>query len=393
MPSPTLAAPQATPRHRPPWRLVLLTALVLLAHWVVLRAAPLSLAAHASSDTGSAWAFSTRTIAAEAAAPSAADQLTAKSTTKPKVAHPPVTPQRTPEDAADPRPAEQYEPSTQSFEQNNTPAPVETTSFAIETIALAETVSDPFANNGMLLAAAAKPTTQPLHANTATPTAATLPPAKAVRKFAFPPSARLKYDVKGEIKGFPYHVKGDLQWAQDGKTYNARMEISHFLLGARVQTSTGRMGTHGLEPVRFGDKVRSEVAAHFNYELNKVTFSANTPDVPLLPGAQDQLSVILQMASMLAADPKLFTQGSTLSFQAVGPKSAEAWVFTIGTSEKLGLPGGELSALRVWREPLGEYDSRVEIWFAPEMNYLPVRVRLSQANGDVADQLWKSTEK
>ena len=214
-----------------------------------------------------------------------------------------------------------------------------------------------------------------------------------MRKFVFAPSTRLKYDVKGEIKGFPYHVNGDLQWAHDGKTYNARMEISHFLLGARVQTSNGRLGTHGLEPIRFGDKVRNEVAAHFDYEKNKVTFSANTPDAPLLPGAQDQLSVMLQMGSMLAAEPKRFTQASTLSFQAVGPKSAESWVFTIGTLEKLGLPGGELSALRVWREPLGEYDSRVEVWFAPDMDYLPVRIRLTQANGDVADQLWRSTQR
>jgi hypothetical protein len=256
----------------------------------------------------------------------------------------------------------------------------------METIALVESSDEPLnTNNDILLAAAAKP------AATAAPAA--LPAAKAVRKFAFPPSSRLKYDVKGEIKGFPYHVNGDLQWAHDGKTYNARMEISHFILGARVQTSTGRLGAHGLEPTRFGDKVRSEVAAHFDYDKNKVTFSANTPEVPLLPGAQDQLSVILQMASMLAADPKLFTQASTLSFQVVGPKSAEAWVFTIGTSEKLGLPGGEVSALRVWRELIGEYDARVEVWFAPGMGYLPVRIRLSQANGDVADQLWKATLK
>ena len=246
------------------------------------------------------------------------------------------------------------------------------------------------------LAAAAVPPTKGAEAAAASAVkqdAARLPAAKAVRKYAFPPSARLKYDVKGEIKGFPYHVNGDLQWAQDGKTYNARMEISHFLLGARVQTSAGRLGAHGLEPTRFGDKVRSEVAAHFDYEQNRVTFSANTPDVPLLPGAQDQLSVMLQIASMLAAEPKLFAQGSTLSFQAVGPKSAESWVFTVGTSERLGLPGGELTALRLWREPNGDYDSRIEIWFAPEQGYLPVRIRLTQANGDVADQLWKATQR
>ncbi|MEI6197677.1 MAG: hypothetical protein WCS42_25465, partial [Verrucomicrobiota bacterium] len=68
----------------------------------------------------------------------------------------------------------------------------------------------------------------------------------------------------------------------------------------------------GLEPTRFGDKVRSEVAAHFDREKNKVTFSANTPDVPLLPGAQDQLSILLQLAAMLGAEPHRFPQGTTL---------------------------------------------------------------------------------
>ena len=387
--------PPAALRHYFSWRLVPLTALVLLAHWAVLRAAPLPMAAHASSDAGSAWAFSTRTIAEEPPARTAAEAPASKAAAKP-------TPTRSTEASARPtaqspaqRTAEPYEPATQGLERNSTPAPVEYTQRAIEIIASAEPDDAAVANNDMLLATAQIPTAKPTDTgtNNATQAAAALPPAKAVRKFAFPPSARLKYDVKGEIKGFAYHVNGDLQWAHDGKTYNARMEISHFLLGARVQTSNGRLGAHGLEPIRFGDKVRSEVAAHFDYDKNKVTFSANTPDVPLLPGAQDQLSVILQIASMLAADPKLFTQASTLSFQAVGPKSAEAWVFTIGTSEKLDLPGGELSALRVWREPIGEYDSRVEVWFAPGMGYLPVRIRLSQANGDFADQLFKATQK
>ena len=382
-------------RRLPSWRLVLLTALVLSAHWAVLRAAPLSLAAHASSDASAAWAFSTRTIAAEPVARGAAEAPASKNLVKPVATRPIAAPTRPPGYAPDQRLAEQYEPSTQSFEPNSTPAPVEYSQSAIAVIATSDHNDGPFANNDMQLAAAAMPITKPAAAgtNTTTPATATLPAAKAVRKFAFPPSTRLKYEVKGEIKGFPYHVNGDLQWAHDGKTYNARMEISHFLLGARVQTSTGRLGAHGLEPTRFGDKVRSEVAAHFDYDKNKITFSANTPDAPLLPGAQDHLSVMLQMASMLAADPKLFTQGSTLSFQAVGPKSAEAWVFTIGATEKLDLPGGGVNALRVWREPNGEYDSRVEIWFAPEMAHLPVRVRLTQANGDVADQLWKSTQK
>jgi hypothetical protein len=218
-------------------------------------------------------------------------------------------------------------------------------------------------------------------------------PAKAVRGFVIPPTARLKYDIKGEVKGFPYQVNGDLRWAQDGKTYDARMEISHFLLGSRVQTSAGQLTRFGLEPTRFGDKVRSEVAAHFDYEKNKITFSANTPDAPLLAGAQDQLSVFMQLAAMFGADPKGFPQGSTLPFQAVGPRSADSWIFTVGAMEKLQMPGGDIRAVRLWRDPNGEHDAKGEIWLAPDFGYLPVRIRLTQPNGDFVDQQWRETLK
>jgi hypothetical protein len=359
---------------------------VLLAHWAVLRTAPLAWAAHASSDDGSAWAFSTRTIAAAPAAP-----VVAAEAAKASVAAPVRKPRRV-------QPAAVEQPvSTEGTEPNNTPALVEYEQPAIETLAstTATPTDGPFADTSQLLAAAAMPSTKLLTtgASAATEASATPPAAKAVQKFVVPPSARLKYDVKGEIKGFPYFVNGDLQWTQDGKTYNARMEISHFLLGSRVQTSTGQLGAHGLEPIRFGDKVRSEVAVHFNYESNKITFSANTPDVVMLPGAQDQLSVLMQAATMVAGEPRQFTQGSTLSFQAVGPKSAENWVFTVGETEKLSLPGGEMVALHLWRDPNAQYNTKLEIWLAPSLGYLPVRIRLTQANGDLADQQWRSTQR
>ncbi|MCF8168559.1 MAG: DUF3108 domain-containing protein [Rhodoferax sp.] len=210
---------------------------------------------------------------------------------------------------------------------------------------------------------------------------------------AIPAPVRLLYDINGEIKGFPYIVKGDLSWQHDQKTYEARLEISHFLLGSRVQTSKGALSAQGLAPLRFGDKVRSEVAAHFERSKGKVSFSANTPDAALQPGAQDQLSVFIQMAALLGGDPAQFRAGSRLSFQAVGPRSSDEWVFEVGATETLDLPGGSVAAVKLMRSPTSEFDSRGEIWFAPGMDYMPVRIRLTQANGDFADQLWKSTEK
>jgi hypothetical protein len=217
---------------------------------------------------------------------------------------------------------------------------------------------------------------------------ATEPP----RQYLFPAPALVKYDVRAQVKGISLNLNGELLWQHDGKNYNARLEFTHFLLGSRMQTSKGQLGPQGLEPLRFGDKVRSEVAAHFDRAGAKVTFSANTPDVALTPGMQDQLSAVLQLSGMLAAEPQRYPAGTEIPFQAVGPRSVETWVFTVGDSEKLSMPGGDVQAIKLSRPPTGPYSNRADIWFAPSQGYLPVRIRLTEANGDVADNLWRSTQ-
>lgn len=208
-----------------------------------------------------------------------------------------------------------------------------------------------------------------------------------------PNPARLKYDVKAETKnGFPYSASGELLWNHDGKNYDARLQVSMLII-SRSQTSKGALTAQGLEPLRFGDKGtgRSEVAAHFEREKNKVSFSANTPDVPLTAGVQDQLSVFVQLAALFAGNPNRLTPGVVLSYQAIGPRSAENWVFKVGATETLKLPGGEVSAIKLVRESVGDNDAKGEVWLAPSLGYLPARIRLTQG-GDVIDQLWRSTQ-
>jgi hypothetical protein len=208
-----------------------------------------------------------------------------------------------------------------------------------------------------------------------------------------PSPVRLKYDVKGESKsGIPYFASAELVWNHDGKSYDTRLQVS-ILIVSRAQTSKGALTTLGLEPLRFGDKGtgRSEVAAHFEREKNKVSFSANTPDVQLTAGAQDQLSVFMQLAALFGGNPHRLTQGVVLSFQAIGPRSAENWIFKVGAPETLKLPGGEVSTVKLVRESVGDNDAKAEIWLAPSLGYLPARIRLTQG-GDVIDQLWRSTQ-
>jgi hypothetical protein len=211
--------------------------------------------------------------------------------------------------------------------------------------------------------------------------------------FRAPESALLKYQVLGQAKGLNYWASAELAWQQDGQTYDSRLTVSAFLLGSRTQTSTGTLGTEGLMPTRFGDKNRSELAAHFQRDKGIISFSANSPDAPLLKGAQDRLSVVIQIGSLLAGDPARFPLGTMLSFQTVSQREAEVWHFLVEKEELLQLPFGEINAIKLNRKPRREFDQQIELWFAPTLGYLPVRLRITNANGDFVDQLLSKAEK
>lgn len=210
---------------------------------------------------------------------------------------------------------------------------------------------------------------------------------------AIPGSTRLRYVVYGESRGRPYQVSATLLWQHDGQQYDARYEVSAWLLGARTQTSRGRITTEGLAPTRFGDRFRSEQAAHFQRDKGIISFSSNAPDAPLRPGAQDRLSVLLQLAAILGGDPQRHPPQSTLQIQTASTRDAEPWVFRVIGPQSLQLPGGTLEAVKLERLPRREYDQHIEVWLAPAMDHLPVRLRITQGNGDVLDQQWLANDK
>lgn len=214
----------------------------------------------------------------------------------------------------------------------------------------------------------------------------------ALGGFRPPVGARLRYDLQGIAKGFGYSAKAELLWQPDASQYEARLEVSHFLLGSRVQTSQGQITPEGLAPRRFGDKVRSEQAAHFQRDKGLISYSANTPDAPLLAGTQDRLSVFVQISGMLLAEPQRFGPGAVLNFNTTGARDSEPWAFQVAGMEQLKMPYGNLEALRLVRQEQKQYDQRVELWMAPSLEHLPVRIRITQTSGDQVDLLLRSKE-
>jgi hypothetical protein len=390
--------------HRPAWRnpvILTLGALVLLAHLGLLQSMPVGLSA-ASHRSDATLKFVTRSITREpepaSAEPTPPRRATAirPVTPRPKVPAPPEPITDNPPgqhlsgiEVADSSSETLAVADPQASPESQVIAPAESTS-AIEpaTERSIEPIAEPAAEPASQAASAAEPAEAVALAAPSAETLPQRPPRNKPPEFkvgTFSASVRLSYEVRSNK--LPITLKGELLWQNLGDHYEARLGYSAFGL-SRSQTSQGQITTNGLAPARFADRYRSEVAAHFNYPQGKVTFSANTADAPLLTGAQDRLSVLLQLGALVAGEPARFTPGTLLTIQTVGAREADVWLFTFEESESLNLPGGEVRGIKLVRNPRKPYDQKVEVWLAPQLGYLPARIRITDAGGDSVDQLW-----
>ena len=267
--------------------------------------------------------------------------------------------------------------------------PVETAPApAIEKALPAETLPEPVVPPPVEIPAAPTPPS----ANSPAPTP-TLPPWLAQAKFVWPAPVLLNYDLAGTSKGVRYTASASISWKQQDSSYQLRHEIQAFLFGKRSQTSAGQMGATGLLPTRFGDQFRQEQAAHFDRAKGLLIYSANTPSQAIEEGAQDRVSMFVQLAGAMAGSPDLRNAGQQLNFQVVSAKQAEVWTFAVLGNEKITTPMGDLDSLKLHRVPRNEYDQKIDMWLSPAHGYLPARIRITLANGDVIEETLKSVAK
>ena len=257
---------------------------------------------------------------------------------------------------------------------------------AIEEALPAETLPEPVVPPPVETPAASSPPR-------ASSPAPALPPWLAQAKFVWPAPVLLSYELSGTSKGVRYIASASISWKQQDNSYQLRHEIQAFLFGKRSQTSAGQMGATGLLPTRFGDQFRQEQAAHFDRAKGLLIYSANTPSQAIEEGAQDRVSLFVQLAAAMAGTSDLRSLGQTLSFQVVSAKQAEVWTFAVQGNEIIATPLGDLDSLKVHRVPRNEYDQKIDMWLSPAHGYLPARLRITQANGDVIDETLKSVAK
>ncbi len=226
------------------------------------------------------------------------------------------------------------------------------------------------------------------HRAASEPGATPTPPGKPIPVYAtqLPPAATLVFSQR----------RGDatttalLSWQPSPEGYLLSLEAQTPASLNVNRVSRGGADAAGLAPLRYseGRRGRELRAANFQREAGRISFSGPAVEHPLVHGAQDRLSWMIQLAAILQADPTLGRPGQEITLFVVGTRGdAEPWVFSVVGSGALELPSGVVDpALELRREPRRPYDTQVRVWLDPARHHLPVQMHLAvPASGQAAE--------
>ena len=202
---------------------------------------------------------------------------------------------------------------------------------------------------------------------------------------SLPASALLSYSLSGQEKGIQYQASGELRWQRNDSAYALSLTIKAFLLGSRHWRSVGQINATGLAPTRFSDSWRSERAAHFDRLNQRIVFSSNAPTAPLQPGAQDQISLYVQLAAAMAQSGQRMPPGTRLQIQTATVRDALPWLLTLEKLETLQIDGQSVESVKWVCQPRNRFDAQVEFWVSAAHDWLPARIRITQVSGGFID--------
>lgn len=211
---------------------------------------------------------------------------------------------------------------------------------------------------------------------------AAVPPAP-VYATRLPGPAELAYDlIYGFISG-----RGWLSW-QPPVAGRYQLRLRGEALGFHLLTwaSEGGVDRAGLAPLRFSERRlnRAEQVLEFHREAGHIVYARRPgKEIALLPGTQDRLSWLVQLPSILRAEPALRGAGARIVLNVAGARGdVDPWVFVVNgivPIERSG--GGSLPTLHLAREIQGPRDLLGEAWLDPAREFMPARVRLAKADG------------
>ena len=169
-----------------------------------------------------------------------------------------------------------------------------------------------------------------------------------------------------------------LKWLTEGKG------LAALIFPDLLQTSEGLLTKTGLQPsqylYQFGNKADKTRTANFDW-LNKIITlqtAKSTQTANLGEGTQDMLSFMYQF--MFVAPLQ------TMQIPITTGKKLAIYDYSFEGEVNITSALGELKTMHIVHSG-GESDEKTELWLALDYQYVPVKIRKIEKNGDVVEML------
>lgn len=218
------------------------------------------------------------------------------------------------------------------------------------------------------------------------PAGATAAPQAAPAAFEWPPSTRLSYRLSGNYRG-PVEGQAQVEWLRAGTRYQVHMEVSigpfFAPLMSRRVASEGEITPEGLRPSRYDEETRIVTREPRRLvvflDADRVRLPGGA-ELPRPEGVQDSASQFVQLTWLFTTRPDLLQPGVSISLPLALPRRVQDWTYEVQEPEWLHTPAGAVLALHVKprHEAMRPGDLAAEMWVAPSLQYLPVRIVIRQ---------------
>ncbi|MFZ6818471.1 DUF3108 domain-containing protein [Undibacterium sp. Ji22W] len=217
-------------------------------------------------------------------------------------------------------------------------------------------------------------------------------------RLRIPETAEMQLEITNtKVNGSPTTGVGSLLWESYNGKYKISIEagVNLFIttLNLLTITSEGYIDVFGLMPIVSNDirKNRAATAIHFNHQEKTISFSSSNKVIPMENGAQDAVSVLIQLAAIGYADPTQLSAGKEFSIQVAEGRDATPFLFRVTGEEEIISPldptNNKLLTIHITRPPKpGFYNSQLDIWLAPSLGWYPVQIRNTESSGTVTNQ-------
>ena len=215
----------------------------------------------------------------------------------------------------------------------------------------------------------------------APPPAAATSASAAAAQFEWPPSTRLTYQLSGHYRG-PIDGSAQVEWLREGSRYQVRMSTAIGPVLSRSISSEGALTEAGLAPRRFDGEQKVMFRAARRWSLRFGPERITLPDgreVDTQPGAQDEASQFVQLTWLFTTRPERLRVGQFIEMPLIVNRTLERWIYDVVAEETLNFAFGTVPTVHVKpRREARSGDLAAEIWFAPTLQYLPVRILIRQ---------------